>query len=169
MQKTLIEGISNPKDLEDFLKSQEKFNKKEGSLAKIKPKEHHFREFTTEKGLKIYVGKNDKDNERLTFIYGRGSDFWLHAADYPGSHVLLKLDKEKAPDEETLLDAMQLALYFSQARKAGAGEVTITQCKYLSKVKRGQIGQVNVSKNKTAYVRLDAMRLQRLLGRPPLF
>ncbi len=127
---------------------------------KPKKKSHPFREYTTQKGLIIYVAKNARQNEELTFSFGRGLDYWLHVADFPGSHVLLRSSERKEPDQESLLDAAQLALHFSKAKDEKMVDVTVSQVKFLKRGK--QTGSVMVGKSKTMLVRNDLERLKRL-------
>ncbi len=127
--------------------------------AKAEP----FRTFTSASGRKIYVGKNDRDNERLTFHVARGNDFWFHTANYPGSHVVLSLEKGETPDEESVLDAMQLALHYSKAPESD--EIIIAQCKHLSKVRGGKPGLVHVSAHKRRLAHPDPIRLKKLLSK----
>lgn len=122
-------------------------------------KTHPYKEFTTKSGLKIYVGKKDKDNDALSFQFASGSDYWFHAANTPGSHVVLKVKKHEEPDAAAIQDALQLALHFSKARGT-TDEVTMTQCKYLSKPKRAKPGLVHLSKHKNICVKPDYSRLK---------
>lgn len=126
-----------------------------------------YREYTTQSGLKIYVGKKAKDNDRLTFQMARGSDYWFHAANTPGSHVVLSVSKHTPPDEGAIQDALQLALYYSKAR-GSPDEVIMTQCKNLAKPKRGKAGAVHVSRHKTISVRPSPERLGRLFFKSAL-
>lgn len=135
------------------------------SVAAKKEKEHPFREFTTQRGRKIYVGKKDVDNDALTFRFAHGLDLWFHAANTPGSHVVLRVPKGEVMDEDSIQDALQLALHFSKARSRGEDEVVMTECKYVVKQKRAALGQVNLKSHQTLYVKLDPKRLQRLLGK----
>lgn len=137
------------------------------SVKQPRPKEKNekkfFRDFTTESGFKILVGKKDKDNDRLTFSIAKGNDLWLHAANFPGSHVVLQLKQNKV-DETSLMDAMQLALHFSKAKGKGAQEVVFTECKFLAKPKGAAFGKVVMSKHKKRIVTPDDAILKRLLG-----
>jgi predicted ribosome quality control (RQC) complex YloA/Tae2 family protein len=141
---------------------------KRPSIVAAKEKEHPFREFTTLAGRKIYVGKKDVDNDRLTFSFANGLDLWLHAANTPGSHVVLRVPKGEKIDDDSVKDALQLALHFSKARSRGADEVVMTECKYIAKARGAPSGQVNLSRHQTIYVKLDPVRLQRLLGKKAL-
>lgn len=134
-------------------------------LQQKEGKRHPFREFVTEAGLHIFVGRSDEDNDRLSFTFAHGNDRWFHAENAPGSHVVLKVAKDGGVDEESLQDALHLALHFSKAKERGDDEVLMTECKFLSKQKGSKPGQVNVSKHRTVRVHLDPKRIQRLLGR----
>ncbi|MDR2539072.1 MAG: NFACT RNA binding domain-containing protein [Chlamydiales bacterium] len=106
----------------------------------------------------ILVGKNAKGNEQLTFIVAKSNDTWLHVTPMAGSHVVIKT---KLINESILQDAMQLALYFSQARKQSQAEVLITEVKYVSRTKT--TGKVLVSKHRTKKVQLNPNRIKELL------
>ncbi|MBS4165205.1 Uncharacterized protein NEOC65_000254 [Neochlamydia sp. AcF65] len=121
-----------------------------------------YHEFVTQAGLKIWVGKNAHANDKLTFTYARGSDYWLHARDVPGSHVILHLDKHPKPDEESLQDAIHAALFYSKAKERQEGEVCITQCKYVSRYKNHTPGKVHLSIQRIAYAKIDLERLKKL-------
>ncbi len=108
-----------------------------------------YKEFTSRAGIKILVGKNAKANDKLTFVYANGSDWWLHVQDFPGSHVVIK---SADPDQETLEEAMQLALKYSKAKDRGEGEICLTQRKYVTRLPRHP-GKVQVSKHKTVVIR----------------
>lgn len=123
------------------------------------------REFLSASGLTIWVGKSAKDNDRLTFSLARGSDFWFHIRDYSGSHVVLRTHKRQLPDAEALLDAIQLALFYSKAKEQGEGEVCVTQRKHLSRSGKDKSGQVLISKHKVVYTQLDLARIQAIRAR----
>jgi len=124
-----------------------------------------YREYPSAQGMQIWVGKTAKANDRLTFQLANGSDWWLHARGCPGSHVIIRLKKEKEPDPETLKDALQLALYYSKARAQGEGEIYLTQCKYVSSLKKGKQGAVQISKHQTAWIRFEPARWEALKKR----
>jgi len=124
-----------------------------------------YRTYTSESGLTIWVGKTAKQNDMLTFHHANGSDWWLHAHNYPGSHVVVHcLKKEEKPDQETLRDAAELALRFSKAKDThDEGEVTVSQVKFLHRIK-GFPGKVQVSKHSVMHIRLEPARWNRLRG-----
>lgn len=122
-------------------------------------------EYTSAAGLKIWVGRKASDNEKLTFTLSRGSDWWLHAAGLPGSHVIIRTNKGNDPDYETIQDAIQLAIHYSKAKERGEGEVCVTQRKNVSRFGKGHVGRVQISKHKTYYARIDPTRFQNLKNR----
>lgn len=121
-----------------------------------------YKEYQSITGVKIWVGKNAKANEKLTFQLANGRDWWLHIRGCPGSHVIIRMNKDQEPDSETLKDAFQLALYYSKARTQGEGEICFTQRKYVSRLGQKKTGLVQISKHQTTWIRLDPVRLQAL-------
>ena len=113
-------------------------------------------------GIPIWVGKNAKMNEQLTFHYAHGNDGWLHVTDYPGSHVVIHLSSKSTWDEETLKDACQLTLHYSKARLKGAAEVSLTHVKYVRRFGKEK-GKVQIAKEKRLLVKRDEGRLSKLL------
>lgn len=139
-------------------KDQQKLTKKS---EPTKP----YHTYISQSGIAIWVGKNAKHNDKLTFHYANGSDWWLHAHNYPGSHVVIRcMEKGKNPDQETIQDAAELALRYSKAKVQGKydeGEVTVSQVKFLNRFK-GSPGKVHVSKHRVMHVKLDPTRWERL-------
>ncbi len=126
-----------------------------GNAKEIKP----YIEFISSAGIPIWVGRNARCNDKLTFQYAHGLDTWLHVVGYPGSHVVIRMPKGEDPDAQTLQDALQLALQYSKAKNCGEAEVCITQRKYVSRLGQNQPGKVQVSRQKTLLVKLDKNRL----------
>ena len=110
--------------------------------------------FRSSEGMQILVGKSSKDNDVLTLKVARSEDFWLHVAGYGGSHVVLR-NPEKLPaaPKQSLLEAAQLAAYFSQARNAPKVEVHYTQKKFVSKPKGAKPGLVRLKEYKSLSAR----------------
>ena len=124
-----------------------------------------FRRFVSADGLPIYVGKNARENEELTFGLAKSDDLWLHARGIPGSHVVVRLERGAEPPPETLRDAATLALLYSDLKKSGKGEVIYTKRKYVRKVKGQPPGTVTVTQEKAVFVTLDKTRLEALKQR----
>lgn len=121
-----------------------------------------FRRFTSTDGLPIYVGRNAKENDELTFGLAKSDDLWLHARGTPGSHVVIRLEKGADPPPETLQDAATLAVLYSDLKKSGKGEVIYTKRKWVKKAKGQAPGAVFVTQEKSLYVNLDRQRLEAL-------
>ena len=121
-----------------------------------------YRQFSSQDGHAILVGKTAKDNDAVTFKIANPDDLWLHARGTPGSHVLVKLDKKQQVPPETLKDAATLALFYSDLRKSGKGEVIYTLRKNVRKPKGAKSGLVTVNQEKSLWVFVDQERLNRL-------
>jgi predicted ribosome quality control (RQC) complex YloA/Tae2 family protein len=104
------------------------------------------RRYRSSDGYEILVGRAAKDNDQLTFKVARAHDLWLHAADYPGSHVIVRNPArgEDVP-HRTIIEAAQLAAYFSQAKRDAKVSVHYTTRKFLSKPKGAAPGLVRMS------------------------
>jgi predicted ribosome quality control (RQC) complex YloA/Tae2 family protein len=94
-------------------------------------------------GYRLWVGRSSKQNDALVRSAGR-EDYWLHARDRPGSHVIIRNPGRHAVPREVLEKAAQLAAYFSKGRLAGKVPVTYTQVKFLRKPKGARPGLVLV-------------------------
>jgi predicted ribosome quality control (RQC) complex YloA/Tae2 family protein len=106
--------------------------------AKITSKPFHYR---SSDGFDIYVGKNNYQNEELTFKFASGNDWWFHAKKIPGSHVIVKTNGQDLPDH-TFEEAAQLAAYYSSARDAQKVEIDYVERKHVKKVNGGKPGFV---------------------------
>jgi predicted ribosome quality control (RQC) complex YloA/Tae2 family protein len=123
-----------------------------------------YRQFLSTDGLPLLVGKTAKDNDTLTFKVAGPDDLWLHARGTPGSHVVIRLEKGAETPHETLKDAATLALWFSDLRKSGKGEVIYTHRKFVKKAKGQKAGTVTVSREKSIWIEVKDDRLERLKG-----
>ncbi len=107
--------------------SQGKNGKKQSK--KIKSQPFHY---TTSDGYDIYVGKNNYQNDELTFQFSSGGDWWFHAKGIPGSHVIVKSKGEPLPDS-VYEDAGKLAAYYSKGRDADKVEIDYTERRNIKK------------------------------------
>jgi predicted ribosome quality control (RQC) complex YloA/Tae2 family protein len=124
-----------------------------------------FRRFTSSDGLAIYVGRNARENDELTFGLAKSDDLWLHARGTPGSHVVVRLEKGSDPPPETIRDAATLALLYSDLKKSGKGEIIYTRRKWVKKAKDQAPGAVTVTQEKSLHVNLEKKRLDALKTR----
>lgn len=92
-------------------------------------------------GFHMYVGKNNLQNEELTFHFASGNDWWFHAKKVPGSHVIVKSNGEELPDR-TFEEAGRLAAYYSKSRGAEKAEIDYIEKKYVKKPAGGRPGFV---------------------------
>ncbi|MDR1143617.1 MAG: NFACT family protein [Spirochaetaceae bacterium] len=110
----------------------------------------------------ILVGRNAGENDELLRRHVKGSDLWLHVRDWGGSYVFIKYRPGKTVPLEILLDAGNLALFYSKGRASGRGDLYYTQVKYLRRAKNGPKGLVIPAQEKNLGIVLDRNRLKRL-------
>ena len=105
----------------------------------------------------IYVGRNNLQNEELTFKMARKEDLWFHAKDIPGSHVVISGNLD--PSDEVKTDAAELAAYFSQGRLSNLVQVDMIEVKKLNKPTGGKPGFVTYTGQKTLRVTPDPEKI----------
>ena len=110
------------------------------------------RRYISSEGFEVLVGRAARDNDQLTFKVAKPNDLWLHAADYGGSHVVIRNPTRKDIPHRTIIEAAQLAAHFSQARKDPKVDVHYTQRKFISKPKGAKPGLVRMSRFKNITV-----------------
>jgi len=127
--------------------------------------EHHpYRQFRAASDRRILVGRSASDNDTLTTKIARGRDLWLHARDWAGAHVVLRIhDKGASPQTDDLLDAATLAAYFSNGRNDSVVEVGYARAKHVRKTGNLPPGKVFISNEETIAVEMEEKRLERLL------
>jgi predicted ribosome quality control (RQC) complex YloA/Tae2 family protein len=113
-------------------------------------------------GWTILIGRSAKENDELLRHNVRGSDLWLHARDWAGSYVFIKARRDKSVPLEVLLDAGQLAIYYSKGRANGGGDLYYTQAKYLRRAKNGPLGLVIPTHEKNLSVKISDERIKEL-------
>jgi predicted ribosome quality control (RQC) complex YloA/Tae2 family protein len=136
-----------------------------GGRGRQEQRQGPFRRFTSSDGLAIYVGRNARENDELTFGLAKSDDLWLHARGTPGSHVVVRLEKGNDPPPETIRDAATLALIYSDLKKSGKGDVIYTRRKWVKKAKGQAPGAVIVTQEKSLHVSLEKKRLDALKAR----
>ncbi len=111
-----------------------------------------FRRFSLD-GWNIYLGRNDAQNDELTTQFARPKDIWMHAANHPGSHLILRRDAHSDPPPHTIiLKAASIAAWFSKARNAPFAKVHVAEACHVRKMKNAPRGEVTVQKYKTVRV-----------------
>lgn len=142
---THLESISNALDIalheEDLVSLKEelveygymkkKYITGKGKKAKVKVNNKPLH-YVSSDGFHIYVGKNNYQNDELTFKFANGGDWWFHSKGIAGSHVVVKTNGEELPDR-TFEEAGQLAAYYSKGRDMDKVEIDYTERKNIKK------------------------------------
>lgn len=125
-----------------------KSSKKEGAQSM-----RGLRRYLSSDGYEILVGRGARENDQLTFRVARSYDTWMHAADYPGSHVVIRArTRDEQIPHRTIVEAARLAAHFSQAGKDSKVAVNYTQRKFITKPKGAAPGLVYLSSFRTLMV-----------------
>lgn len=135
-----LESIATALDIavaeEDLLQIKDElitfgYIKKKGTDKKKKSKSKPFHYISSD-GYHIYVGKNNYQNDELTFKFAVGNDWWFHAKEMPGSHVIVKTNGDELPDR-TFEEAGRLAAYYSKGRENPKVEIDYSEKKNIKK------------------------------------
>ncbi len=117
--------------------------------------------FKTTGGFDILVGRNNRQNDKLTLKDSSKSDIWLHTKDIPGSHVILKADG-RTPSEQDIFEAACIAAYHSKAKSSSSVGVDYTLVKNVKKPNGAKPGMVIFTDNKTLFVTPDEELIEEL-------
>ncbi|PIC87574.1 hypothetical protein CSV72_00005 [Sporosarcina sp. P20a] len=129
------------------------------SKKKVKLKKPQPEAFVSSTGIPISVGKNNKQNDYLTFKLAARDHVWLHTKDIPGSHVVIH---DIDPDAQTIEEAAGLSAYFSKARDSSSVPVDYTQIRHVKKPSGAKPGFVIYFEQKTAFVTPDEDLVRKL-------
>ncbi len=129
-----------------------------GKKVKITSKPLHY---LSSDGYDIYVGKNNLQNEELTFKFASGNDWWFHAKGAPGSHVVVKGNGEELPDR-TFEEAARLAAYYSKNRNSEKVEVDYVQKKHVKKPNGAKPGFVVYYTNYSMVIDSDISEIRQI-------
>ena len=102
-------------------------------------------------GMTVLAGRNNKENDFLTFKTASSQDTWFHTKDIPGSHVILQNGKAE-PDEKSILAAAAIAAYHSKGRSSENVPVDYVKVKYVKKPSGAKPGMVIFTNNRTVWV-----------------
>ena len=127
-------------EIENELNLSNSGNKIKNKIKLNKPKKRELLSFDY-KGFQIFVGRNNKENEEISFSKGQPNDIWMHAKDIPGSHVLILRNNQKVPDD-VLLHAATLACDYSKAKKGDKVTVDYCERRFVKKIKNSKPGNV---------------------------
>ncbi|MHB8130601.1 MAG: Rqc2 family fibronectin-binding protein [Mobilitalea sp.] len=133
------------RELTEYGYIKRKYVSRSGKPEKKSPKKSHLKSkpfhYISSDGYHIYVGKNNYQNDDLTFQFAEGGDWWFHAKKIAGSHVIVKAGGMELPDK-TYEEAGRLAAYYSSAREADKVEIDYTLKKNVKKPSGGKPGFV---------------------------
>ncbi len=135
------------------------FLKKQGKKEKSRPSAPW--EFCSSSGLRIQVGRNNRQNDKLTLKDADRRDLWFHTQKIHGSHVILRC-AGRAPSPEDIAEAAVLAAWFSQARESGNVPVDYTEVRNVKKPAGGRPGMVVYAACRTVNVTPEAAAVKRL-------
>ncbi len=153
--ESVIDEVSRAKTERELAQIRKELEE-QGYLRKPKGKRQKqaalpFLEFESSDGFKIYVGRNNIQNDRLTLKTAAKTDMWLHTKDIHGSHVIIRADGREISDK-AIMQAASLAAYHSKAQNSSKVPVDYTLVKHVSKPNGAKPGMVIYVNNKTVYV-----------------
>ncbi|MBS4461900.1 NFACT family protein [Aerococcaceae bacterium zg-B36] len=160
-----LEGILvqlNQADIEDIedikaeLSEEGYVSQRKSSIKKRAKSSSTPRIYQSEDGVRIYVGRNNQQNDELSLKKAAKNHWWLHAKNIPGSHVIIESDK---PSDETITLAAELAAYYSKFSHSAQVPVDLLQVKHLRKPNGAKPGYVIYEGQHTVYVTPDENRL----------
>lgn len=140
-----LDIISDLKSLKIHFKNNEKFYKFKMAKAEKEISER-FKTFVLSEDATLYVGKDSKNNDELTFRFGKPNDYWFHLRGGSGSHCILKFTGKGNPPKEIIEKSASIAAYYSSQRNGGYVPVVYTQRKYVRKPKGANPGAVVIAK-----------------------
>lgn len=164
--KTIEQRIEQSKSIEELSNlKQAVLPDESNSLAKKalpsskNTRKPNFISATSSDGWRIYMGRNRLENDRLLRTLAQPDDIWLHVLGQSGSHVLIKaLSTKNEPPMTTIMEAAQIAAYFSKAKPTTTAKVRVvyTQCRFVKKIGASKSGVVTYEREKTIEVNINS-------------
>jgi predicted ribosome quality control (RQC) complex YloA/Tae2 family protein len=157
--------IQDVYEIQDELRLRGYLKKRQEKKAKKVAKPNVDR-YLTKNNIELVVGKNNLQNDYVTHKLGKRHEWWFHAKDMPGSHVLVRSSEEKLEEAE-IRAAANLAAYFSKGKDSSSVAIDYTQIKNLKKVPGSALGFVTYDTYKTIYIdpdEEDVMALKKIKG-----
>ncbi|WP_288657943.1 fibronectin-binding protein EfbA [uncultured Enterococcus sp.] len=153
--------IAGPMDIEVIKEelTAEGYLKKKSSKKQKRKKPSQPDQYLSTDGTLILVGKNNLQNDQLSLKTAKETDYWLHAKNIPGSHVIIKSDQ---PSDETITEAAELAAYFSKYRHSAQVPVDLVQVKHLRKPNGAKPGYVIYKNQKTIIVTPEEEKINKM-------
>lgn len=153
--------IAGPMDIEVIKEelTAEGYLKKKSSKKQKRKKPSQPDQYLSTDGTLILVGKNNLQNDQLSLKTAKKTDYWLHAKNIPGSHVIIKSDQ---PSDKTITEAAELAAYFSKYRHSAQVPVDLVQVKHLRKPNGAKPGYVIYENQKTIIVTPEEEKINKM-------
>ena len=150
---TFIDNAQTSEDLDDIRAElvESGFLRRRNTKDKPRKTKTDPIEYVTSSGKKLLVGRNNKENDILTFKTASSKDIWLHTKDIPGSHVIL-FTRGEEPSEKDIFEAAAVAALHSKAKLSGNVPVDYVKIKYVKKPNGAKPGYVIFTNNNTVYV-----------------
>ena len=164
--ESVLQEINQAETEQDFLDIREElresgFLRQQGKGKKLPKRPDKPREFCTSSGFRVLVGRNNRQNDRLTLKDAGPRDLWFHTQKIHGSHVIL-FTQGREVDDDTIVEAAKLAAWFSQARESGNVPVDYTPLKFVKKPAGARPGMVIYTTCKTVNVTPEESIVQQL-------
>lgn len=167
-----VAAMTQPEQLREALLTWERSGllpepkvQQQGKRGEPTERQRPYRAYLSSKGTVLFVGKGSKGNDHLCTRMARGRDIWLHARDWAGAHVLIRMERQQQLNQSDLWEAAQLAAHFSKGVNDTLVDVTYTEAKNIRKPKGYPPGMVTVAGGSTLAVTPDPEKVQQVLGR----
>lgn len=151
LEQLSFASVQEALEIKDELIQQGYLPQKQKSHKRKQPKAS-YTHCILDNGVHLYFGKNNLQNDTLTFKVAHRNDTWFHAQAYHGAHVILQMEN---PDESSLRAAAQIAAYFSKARLGSSVPIDYCPVKELKKIPGAKPGMVRFNTHKTLYIDPD--------------
>ena len=136
-----LDDLEALKEIRDELIQQRYLDDPEyRSRSVVEASSTNFHRYRTPSGFELLVGRNNRQNDQLTFRVANDYDLWFHAQEIPGSHVLLRLEPGTVPEEADLQFAADFTAYYSRSRQSDQVSVIYTEPKHVYKPKGAKPG-----------------------------
>ncbi|WP_010096740.1 Rqc2 family fibronectin-binding protein [Ornithinibacillus scapharcae] len=159
LQQIDVAGVEDIAEIREELREEGYLKKQSNTKRKNKQTAPKPEEYVATDGTCILVGKNNKQNEYLTMKLAHRDEIWLHTKDIPGSHVIIR---DNNPSEETIVEAAQLAAYFSKSQNSSSVPVDFTKVRHVKKPNGSKPGFVIYDNQRTIYVTPDKAVVEKL-------
>ncbi len=152
LEQTNQATLEDAQEIMEELTALNLFKNRKVKVVSKKKKRPNYLTINYDEDTTIFIGKNNIQNEFLTFKLGKKDDMWFHAANTSGAHVIIKSPEL---DETKIRLCAHLAAYYSQYRLASSVEVHYTQCRNIKKIPGKQPGMVSISNQKSIFIDPD--------------